>query len=95
MVDRMVRRCAPERVLVFGSFARGEASEDSDVDFLVLFRSIEDRRATVTELYEAVNGMELPKDIVASTVAEFERYRGVANTIYQAADVCGVVVYAR
>jgi predicted nucleotidyltransferase len=95
MVERIVERSHPERVMVFGSFARGEATEDSDVDLLVLFRDLDDRRTTVTELYEAVNGMDLPKDIVAVTIAEFERYRGVANTIYQAADVCGVVVYER
>jgi predicted nucleotidyltransferase len=93
MVKRLASRAAPECIILFGSYARGEAGEDSDVDLLVLFRSLADRRQTVTALYEYVMGMNLPKDIVAATVDEYERYKHVANTIYNAAAQHGIVVY--
>jgi uncharacterized protein len=93
MVKRMVACCSPQRIILFGSYARGEAGEESDVDLLVLFPDLDDRRDVVTRLYDSVNRMDLPKDIVASTVAEYERYKDVANTIYNAAAEHGVVVY--
>jgi predicted nucleotidyltransferase len=97
IVDQMVRRiadrCSPRRIILFGSHARGEAGNDSDVDLLVLFEDVPDPRRLATELYEAVLGMELPKDMVAATLSDFERYKSVANTVHQAAAHHGIVVY--
>ena len=36
MVGRIVERFDPERIILFGSAARGEAGPDSDVDLLVV-----------------------------------------------------------
>ena len=98
-IEEMVRRIAqgfsPERIILFGSHARGEAQEDSDVDLLVLFTEVEDPRKRAAELYVALIGCSLPKDIVVSTTARFERYRNVVNTVYWPAAREGKVVYER
>jgi len=44
MVRRIVRQFRPERVILFGSHARGEAGPDSDVDLLVVMRVEGSRR---------------------------------------------------
>jgi len=36
MVRRIVRRFAPEKIILFGSHARGTAGPDSDVDLLIV-----------------------------------------------------------
>jgi len=36
LCDRIVEGFHPERVILFGSYARGDANEDSDVDLLVV-----------------------------------------------------------
>ncbi len=36
LCDRIAREFRPERIILFGSYARGDASEDSDVDLLVI-----------------------------------------------------------
>jgi predicted nucleotidyltransferase len=95
MVRRIVERAAPERVILYGSYARGEAASKSDADFLVLFRDLPDPRAAVSELYAAVSGCGLPKDVVAATVATFERYKDVINTLFWSAAREGKVVYER
>jgi predicted nucleotidyltransferase len=95
MVGRVVACSSPRRIVLFGSYARGDAGEESDVDLLVLFDALDGRREIVARLYEAVNGMQLPKDIVVSTVDEFERYKSVANTIHRVAADGGVIVYDR
>ncbi|HLG20737.1 MAG TPA: nucleotidyltransferase domain-containing protein [Bdellovibrionota bacterium] len=46
MVDRIVERFHPERVILFGSHARGTAGPDSGVDLLVVIPGIRSKRAT-------------------------------------------------
>jgi predicted nucleotidyltransferase len=95
MVQRIVERFNPEKIILYGSHARGEAGRRSDVDLLVLFEHVDNPRQRVSELYETVSGSGLPKDIVLSTVSQFERYKDVPNTIYSPAAEEGRVVYER
>ena len=98
-IDEMVRRItehfAPDRIILFGSQARGDAREDSDVDLLVLFQEVENPRQRAAEMYAALAGCGMPKDIVVSTTGRFERYRNVANTVYWPAAREGRVLYER
>jgi len=96
MAARIAKRFSPERIILFGSHARGgEAGADSDVDLLVLFQEVEDPRARAVELYGALIGYPLAKDIVVSTTGRFERYRNVVNTVYWPAAREGKVLYER
>ena len=36
LADKIAREFNPERIILFGSYARGAASDDSDVDLLVV-----------------------------------------------------------
>jgi len=82
IVDRIAARFSPERILLFGSHARGDAREGSDLDLMVLFREVDDPpRSGAAELYAALIGCDLPTDIVVSTTARFERYKNVVNTV--------------
>jgi predicted nucleotidyltransferase len=99
-IDEMVRRIAerflPDRIILFGSHARGEAREDSDVDLLVLFPEVDSPHKRAAELYASLVGCSsLPKDILVSTTARFERYRNVVNTVYWPAAREGKVLYER
>jgi uncharacterized protein len=96
MVSRIAERFAPDRIILFGSYARGDAREDSDIDLLVLFAEVEDPLARAGEIYAALIGCSaIPKDIVVSTTTRFERYRNVVNTVYWPAAREGQVLYER
>ena len=96
MVHRIAERFSPERIILFGSHARGDAREDSDIDLLVLFPEVDDPHVRAAEVYAALIGCStLPKDIVVSTTARFERYRNVVNTVYWPASREGRVLYER
>lgn len=93
MIRRMVERTSPAKVVLYGSYARGEADQDSDVDLLVLFDELTDRRGIVTDLYDSVSEIDVPKDIIIATVDEFERFRLVENTTFFNIDKDGKVVF--
>jgi uncharacterized protein len=96
MARRIVDRFAPDRIILFGSRARGDAREDSDIDLLVLFPEVDNPRARAAEIYASLAGCSaIPKDIVVSTTGRLERYRNVVNTVYWPAVREGVTLYGR
>ena len=66
---------APLKVILFGSYARGEADAGSDLDFLVVEQEIPDPAGEYLRLHRAASGVEVGVDIVLMTVAEFEKKR--------------------
>jgi predicted nucleotidyltransferase len=96
IVHRIAERFSPEKIILFGSHARGDAGVDSDIDLLVLFSNVEDEHARAGQIYAALIGCSaIPKDIVVSTTARFERYRNVVNTVYWPAAHEGRILYER
>ncbi|MDA0737682.1 MAG: nucleotidyltransferase domain-containing protein [Nitrospirae bacterium] len=93
MVRRIVETWNPVQIILFGSYARGTAGPDSDVDFLVVMARSEDRRNVRLGIRRALSGMGLPKDIVVVTPQEIERYRECPGTIIRAALGEGKVLY--
>jgi predicted nucleotidyltransferase len=52
------------RVILFGSAARGELTHDSDLDFLVIEREVENRVAEAVRLRDAVGRIGRPVDVI-------------------------------
>ena len=95
MVRRIVARFDPERIILFGSAARGEAGPDSDVDLLVVMRVEGSRREKAVQIGVAVNDIPVPKDIVVTTPEDFEWRKEIVGTIERPAAREGRLVYAR
>jgi predicted nucleotidyltransferase len=73
VVGRLVRAYEPERVYLFGSWARGEAGPDSDFDLLVIVpddASADRRRSRLA--YEALWGTGIAADVLVWTRERFE-----------------------
>jgi predicted nucleotidyltransferase len=74
MARVIVREVEPERIVLFGSHARGDARPDSDVDLLVIerepFGEGRSRRREAALLWRALARFPVPKDIVVYSQAE-------------------------
>ena len=95
MVGRIVRRFRPERVILFGSHARGEGGPDSDVDLLVVMPVDGSKREKAVEIGVALHDIRVPMDIIVTTPAEFAWRKEVVGTIERPAAREGKVLYAR
>ena len=95
MVKRIVRRFAPEKVILFGSHARGDAGPDSDVDLLVVMAVDGNKRDAQLQIRAALRDVRTPKDIIVSTPDEFEWRKDIVGTIEHPATKEGKVLYAR
>ncbi|MGD9728364.1 MAG: nucleotidyltransferase domain-containing protein [Nitrospiraceae bacterium] len=92
---RIVVRFHPDRIVLFGSHARGEAGPDRDVDFLVVMQRCGSKRKRVVEVYGLLAGIGVPKDMVIVTPKEFEIYRDAPGTVIRTARREGKVLYDR
>ncbi len=95
MVKRIVSRFDPEKVILFGSYARGDAGPDSDVDLLIVMPVSGSKREKAIEIGVALHDIRLPKDLIVTTPEEFEWRKDTIGTIEWPAWREGKVVYAR
>ena len=95
MVRIIVEKFHPNKIILFGSHARGEAGPDSDVDLMVVFPEVEHKRRTAVDIRVAISDVGLPKDVVVVTCDELERYRDVVGTLIRPALQEGKVLYGR
>lgn len=93
MVRRIVERFRPQRIILFGSRARGDATADSDYDLLIIAPSEEERWRRSVPVYNALMGLRAGKDIVWWTEDEIEQWRTVRNHFISSAMREGVVLY--
>ena len=92
---RIVERFHPDRIILFGSHARGTAGPASDVDLLVVTPVSGSRRDLVVDIRMAIGAIRLAKDVIVLTPEEFEGYRDVVGTISYASHREGQVLYRR
>jgi predicted nucleotidyltransferase len=94
MVRRIVREFRPERIILFGSHARGEAAPDSDVDLLVVMPVEGSRREMAVRIGVAFQDIPFPKDIIVTTPEECKWRKEVVGTIERPATREGRLLYA-
>ncbi len=77
-LDEVVRRLVdvfrPHRIILFGSWARGDARPDSDLDILVVADSNEPPPRRMARGARALRGLPIAADVFVCTPEEVERY---------------------
>jgi predicted nucleotidyltransferase len=97
VVERIMERFDPLKVIVFGSVARGEANYDSDIDLLVVFDHVEweSKRELTVEINRAIAGIPAPVDVIVTDVGEIRRTGHIVGTVLRPALRVGTVVHER
>ena len=95
IVRRILSVGSPERIVLFGSRARGTPRPDSDLDLLIIEESDLPRFKRSPRYYLALTGTFLGEDIVVWTPKEVEDWSQVANAFITTALREGQTLYAR
>ncbi|HNY40129.1 MAG TPA: nucleotidyltransferase domain-containing protein [Bryobacteraceae bacterium] len=93
IVRRIVDAVAPEKIVLFGSAARGTMKPSSDFDLLVIKSGDYHHIDLAQQIYMAIGPREFAVDITVATPAEVERYRGEPCLVIYPALREGKVVY--
>ena len=93
IVERIVRVCRPDRVILLGSAAVGTMTRDSDIDLVVLEPDVRDARQEALRIRRALSDLPSPFDVMVMKSERFEETRGVIGGIAWPADQHGKVIY--
>lgn len=94
--NRLIKTYDPIAIYIFGSYAWGSPSEDSDLDLLVIVDKSDERPIKRSiEGYKALWGLGISKDIIVYTKSEFESGAKKEMSLSHKIKSRGKVIYAR
>lgn len=92
IVGRIVEVAQPERIILFGSAARGEMGRNSDVDLLIV-KDGADPLDLMAQIYRKLHGVGAAVDAIVVSPADVERYKDSHALVIKPALREGRVVY--
>lgn len=92
IVRRVVDVAQPEKIILFGSAARGEMGPNSDIDLLVV-KDEEDTRGLEARIHRELRGVRVAVDAIVVSPMHVERYQDSHALIVKPALREGTVVY--
>ncbi len=95
IVQRIVSVVQPERIILFGSRARGAGRLDSDMDLLVIATSELPRYRRAAPIYGILSDILAPMDILVYTPQEVEEWSQVPQAFVTTAVRKGTVLYEK
>lgn len=93
IIKAIVAGYKPDKVILFGSYAYGEPTKDSDIDLLLI--KDDDlpkiKRNRIARSY--LRDFKFPVDVIVKSREEFERLKDVIGTVVYTANKYGKIVY--
>lgn len=91
----VLRSARPDAtIILFGSHARGDAGEHSDLDLLVVEVEVKTRRREMNYLSDLLRPLRIPADILVTSRAIYKKWSRIPGTVIYAAAREGKVLYA-
>ena len=91
---RLLKEAAsPVKIILFGSYARGDISEDSDLDFLVVEKELKARRMEMVRLSDVLRPLRIPVDVLVASEKIFNEWADTPGTVLYEAAKEGKVLY--
>ncbi len=95
IIQKILEVIIPDKIILFGSRAKGTAHKDSDYDLLVIKSNIENKRELNKKLYRNMLGTNASVDIILETPEMIENCKDYVGFIYKFALNEGKIVYAK
>lgn len=90
---RLISEAQPTKLILFGSFARGVTGPDSDIDILVIEKTVESKYAEMVRLRKTLRGILFPIDVLVVSEQEFKERSTYPSNVYYWANLEGKVLY--
>ena len=95
LIKTLIEQVQPEKVVLFGSYANGTATPESDIDLLVILKSDLRRDHRQEAISQALRPRRVPVDILAYTPDEVQRCMEIPTSFVRHILTTGKVVYDR
>lgn len=95
VANQLVQALHPEKIILFGSYAYGKPTLDSDVDLLIVMESDERPAKRAYRAFKAIWGKTFPMDILVRTPKELKHRLEIDDYFIQEIVEHGKVLYDR
>jgi predicted nucleotidyltransferase len=79
-VQRLIAAVHPVKIILFGSYARSEASDDSDLDFLVIMPALANKHQEMVRLRRVLCPLQIPVDVLVASKTEVDEWGHLPST---------------
>ena len=95
IVHIIVSLVSPDQIILFGSYARGENTEKSDVDLLILKKGLKNEREVNNILYKAFyeKKINIPIDLISIDYNKYNDLNNEIGYIYKTIKEQGKIIY--
>jgi predicted nucleotidyltransferase len=95
IVTLITSKLSPEKIILFGSYARGNNNAKSDIDILILIKNLENERKVTGALYKALlrEDISIPVDFLAMDYDKYNEFKNKIGYIYKTIDMEGKILY--
>jgi len=93
VVEKIISGFRPQKIILFGSYADGQPTNDSDLDLLIVKDSDLPRIERNRHVRRLLKNLYFPVDVFIKTPREYDRYKDVVGTVVYSADKYGKVIY--
>ena len=95
IVSRIALNFNPEKIILFGSHAKGNPSNDSDLDLLIIKDTKLPRHKRSFDIQKSLLGSMVPMDILVYTIMEYEQEKDEKHSFLNSAIKTSKVLYER
>jgi uncharacterized protein len=93
LTNLLIEAARPKRIIMFGSQARGEAGDDSDLDVMVVEDGVLDRAAEMVRLNRLLRSLDIAVDLLVVSSEKFNYWCDTPGNVYFEAATEGEVLY--
>jgi len=91
----IVQVAKPDKIILFGSHAKGDDRSESDYDLLVLKRGVKKQRSLTQKIYLSFKDVGAPIDVIVADLDKYEQLKTDPYLIYSEVDKNGRMVYEK
>ena len=95
IIPLIVSLVSPDQIVLFGSYARGDNTEKSDMDLLIIKKGLKNEREINNILYRAFfnNKINIPIDLISIDYYKYNELNNKIGYIYKTIREQGKIIY--
>lgn len=94
-IEIIVQMSEPDKIILFGSRAKGNYKNESDYDICVLKKGLKHRRKLAKRIYRILYSVDAPFDVIVETPEKFDELKDNPFMVYREIARDGKVVYEK
>lgn len=83
LVDKITKVINVKKIILFGSYSKGTATDESDIDLLIIENEINSKIEEKRKIRQCLKSLSYSKDILVATEEEYNFYLSKTGSIFK------------